>query len=312
MVGDGECHSWANNIECNFDGGDCFSFNMEYPGCIAKDSWRVGDGECDKENLNLECKYDGLDCCSEDVDGFLHSNKLGDGTCDQEYNTLNCGWDDLDCVVTEFPECRVFNNSPLIIGDNKCHPDYNTEACGFDGWDCCIVPDINLLGNDQCDGGSYNTPECHFYRGDSVVPGLPDCRVDDPSLVGNGNCEGYNSPYNTFACAWDGGDCETAVLNNGMVTLKLHRQGYIDGFSDYNGFEIGAMRMSDGSEFWAGSSSKKINESESTRYIRSVFLPPSTAGENVTSTMIIGNNELKVGPIHTNLLQLSIAYFKLL
>lgn len=149
-----------------------------------------------------------------------------------------------------------------------------------------------------------------MFIGDCVVPGLPDCRVDDPSLVGNGNCEGYNSPYNTFACAWDGGDCETAVLNNGMVTLKLYRQGYIDGFSDYNGFEIGAKRMSDGSEFWAGSSSKKTNESES-RYIRSVFLPLSTAGEKVTSTMIIGNNELKV--THTyKPSPISIGYFKLL
>jgi hypothetical protein len=53
----------------------------------------------------------------------------------------------------------------------------------------------------------YNTEECGWDGGDCVVEGYPDCHVDDPSEIGNGECETFEDLYNTKECGWDGGDC---------------------------------------------------------------------------------------------------------
>eukprot|EP00562_Extubocellulus_spinifer_P015332 CAMPEP_0178575986 /NCGR_PEP_ID=MMETSP0697-20121206/20205_1 /TAXON_ID=265572 /ORGANISM="Extubocellulus spinifer, Strain CCMP396" /LENGTH=60 /DNA_ID=CAMNT_0020211131 /DNA_START=27 /DNA_END=206 /DNA_ORIENTATION=- len=51
----------------------------------------------------------------------------------------------------------------------------------------------------------YNTEECGWDGGDCVVEGYPDCHVDNPSLIADGECD--EGDYNTEECGWDGGDC---------------------------------------------------------------------------------------------------------
>ena len=56
MVDDGICNDENNNIECEYDGGDC---------CSNPDM--VDNGICNDETNNIGCEYDGGDCCGPDV-----------------------------------------------------------------------------------------------------------------------------------------------------------------------------------------------------------------------------------------------------
>ncbi len=69
----------------------------------------------------------------------------------------------------------------------------------------CEVENESKLGNGVCDGGNYNTFQCDYDLGDCIPfnEQYPDCEVDFPSLVGNGQCDVQNSTE----CGYDGGDC---------------------------------------------------------------------------------------------------------
>ena len=67
---------------------------------------------------------------------------------------------------------------------------------------------IQLIDNDVCDGGVYNTIGCKFDGGDCIDFNIafPNCKnVNTPSRIGDGVCDGGD--YNIEACGWDGGDC---------------------------------------------------------------------------------------------------------
>eukprot|EP00979_Chaetoceros_neogracilis_P003516 scaffold610_cov204-Chaetoceros_neogracile.AAC.3 len=96
-----------NTQKCDFDGGDCFNFNLLYPGCNVDDPEKfLGNGECDGGLYNTpECKYDNGDC------------------------------DLFNSYLNEYPNCTV--DFFWWIGDGRCDGDgYNTTECGFDGGDC--------------------------------------------------------------------------------------------------------------------------------------------------------------------------------
>ena len=68
-MGDHVCDDECDTPSCNFDGGDCYTFDRQRPmatsavrcawGC--PDSWR-GDGECDAGCNVTACNFDGGDC----------------------------------------------------------------------------------------------------------------------------------------------------------------------------------------------------------------------------------------------------------
>jgi len=70
------CDDENNNVDCNFDGGDCcfndhggwdtYCEDCECLECQPGD-WH-GDDYCDDELNTENCKYDGGDCCGEDTD----------------------------------------------------------------------------------------------------------------------------------------------------------------------------------------------------------------------------------------------------
>ncbi|EJK65720.1 hypothetical protein THAOC_13395, partial [Thalassiosira oceanica] len=71
----------------------------------------------------------------------------------------------------------------------------------------CEISKPKWLGDGECDGGEYNTPECGYDGSDCLVfnEKYPDCTVDDPYYLGDGECDG--DEYNSEACGFDGGDC---------------------------------------------------------------------------------------------------------
>lgn len=186
------------------------------------------DGSQDRQNhiLAFGATIEDYPNCHVD-----HPEEIGDGNCDGfppwQHNTAECGWDGGDCVVDKFPECHV--EYPDWIGDGTCDGgDFNSARCGWDGGDClefnALYPDCHVffsdkIGNGLCEGGlqvfdpshgdfssgGFNTEECGWDGGDCLVEGYPDCHVNLPSLIGNGECNGEE--LNTAECGWDGGDC---------------------------------------------------------------------------------------------------------
>jgi len=234
LAGDGNCHSALNTLQCGFDAGDCLTFNRAYTNCDVPEPYTVGNGRCDDVNNTPECMHDGGDCCAVKDDPHF-----GDGTCHGGvFNTRVCSWDNGDCDAfhKKYPDCPSFELNlavdttdidVFVIGDDTCSfvPHYMTEACGYEDGDCkdCIVDNPELLGNDQCDGGMYNTEGCMNDYHD-----CDDCNdlVEDKSLIGNGFCDGAD--YISEKCNNDGGDC----VDCNVEDPSLIKNGFCDG-ADY-------------------------------------------------------------------------------
>ena len=89
------CDDINNNMDCNFDGGDCCGPNVNTQYCSdcqcldpngnsttggppaptsstnqppgsCNSGW-IGDGFCDDVNNHLDCSYDGGDCCGSNI-----------------------------------------------------------------------------------------------------------------------------------------------------------------------------------------------------------------------------------------------------
>ena len=78
LIGNGYCNDETNNLECQFDGGDCCGFCVNTADCTNCDCIGdfaenivthalVGDGFCNDETNTVYCNYDGLDCCLSPV-----------------------------------------------------------------------------------------------------------------------------------------------------------------------------------------------------------------------------------------------------
>ena len=74
LVGNGYCNDETNNLNCNYDGGDCCVVNATTDSCsecvchfletcAAGYHPLVGNGFCNDDINIAECNYDGGDCC---------------------------------------------------------------------------------------------------------------------------------------------------------------------------------------------------------------------------------------------------------
>ena len=126
MKGDGFCNDETNNVQCDYDGGDCCG------SCVIKDRCSkclcfsnitlydgvtnplINNGFCNDETNNADCQYDGGDCC---------------GPC---VNKDHC----LDCLCFHSVDKRVSN---AVIGDGFCNDDKNNAECSYDHGDCCLT-----------------------------------------------------------------------------------------------------------------------------------------------------------------------------
>merc|ERR1712190_529192 len=77
---DGFCDDGNNNLDCEFDGGDCCGPNVKEDFCSVCECLNgpveegnceqpnfKGDGFCDDGNNNAGCEFDGGDCCGPNV-----------------------------------------------------------------------------------------------------------------------------------------------------------------------------------------------------------------------------------------------------
>lgn len=58
-----------------------------------------------------------------------------------------------------------------------------------------------------------------FDEGDCFIAEFPECHVDSPSDIGNGECGG--GAYNTEECGFDGGDCIEFNSKNPNCTVEI-------------------------------------------------------------------------------------------
>ena len=224
-LGDGVCDGGEYNTDkCQWDKGDCAIINS-YPDCPISpaDSAKLGDGSCDGlPYFSPECGLDAGDCanCTSPPPQIFKLDQIarfiGDGGCWGPLNHAGCGFDGGDCndFNSKYPDCRQgdhscssFNSSfpgcvvvyPEFVGDNVCDEGgYNNFLCNYDGGDCKRSNRIFNRKYPDCLGGDHS---CSTFN--ATFPG---CIVEDPSFVGDGECDG--SKYNIQECNWDGGDCD--------------------------------------------------------------------------------------------------------
>lgn len=155
----------------------------DYPGCNVESPDFIGDGSCDGGDYNtVECGFDGGDCvtfnaqypeCKVDLPYWIGYFNTCDGG---EYNTIECGWDGGDCCAVTFPSWEGVGNKCII-----CEMDNEGK---YTPCAACNVDDPSLVGNGICDGVDYNTPECGYDGGDCIDPEYPNCHASDMSLLG--------------------------------------------------------------------------------------------------------------------------------
>lgn len=100
--------------------------------------------------------------------------------------------------------------------DGLCDSSYNTEACLYDLGECdgfnslypdCDVEDPHRVGNGQCNLGDYNTEECGWDGGDCVeFNKFPNCFIPWYDVQNLGNNQ-CDLRLNTMDCGFDLGDC---------------------------------------------------------------------------------------------------------
>jgi len=205
QLGNGQCEVFFNNLQCNYDGGDCEQFNKEYPDCVTDKPYKIGDGLCQDEYNTKECRYDGYDCFSKQFKNcnlkVVRVDLIANGECDGgDYNTFECDWDGGDCEEfnEKYPKCKV--PSPLLVGNGIC------DDQGILGDNQRKNPLFGLGVALTADSSLYISRDCRFDGGDCNRWLFPSCDVTSPEWLGDGECN-FIGGYNTKECGWDGGDC---------------------------------------------------------------------------------------------------------
>lgn len=99
-----------NDGLCDFDNllGSCFFDSFDC--CNETVSW-IGDGICQEELDNLQCNFDGGDCRAMNATrhlskypdckygAYMSISAIGDGYCDDIFNSPACGFDEGDCCL---------------------------------------------------------------------------------------------------------------------------------------------------------------------------------------------------------------------
>ena len=137
-VGNGYCEDAVNNLDCNYDGGDCCGSNVSTDictKCICFEDLNcpaplevIGNGFCNDETNNAECNFDGGDCC-----GIIIQT---------EYCT--------QCICQEELYC---SSHVQLVGNGFCNDETNTLQCNYDGGDCCLAnANITFCTECNCQG----------------------------------------------------------------------------------------------------------------------------------------------------------------
>ena len=90
------------------------------------------------------------------------------------------------------------------------YPDCNSggDCASFNAtYPGCKVDVPSYIGDGDCNGKVYNTENCGCDGGDcdEFNEKYPNCKVDKPYWIGDDECD--DGDYNTEECGFDGGDC---------------------------------------------------------------------------------------------------------
>ena len=111
LVGNSFCNDETNNMDCNYDGGDCCGYEIKTEEClecmclheetcVAGYHPLVGDGVCNSEINIAACNFDGNDCCS-------NPEMVGNGICNNQTNHADCDYDAGDCCGPDL-SCKLY------------------------------------------------------------------------------------------------------------------------------------------------------------------------------------------------------------
>ena len=239
-IQDGICDTVNNNVECDFDGGDCCECTLSDDGssiynealisslnCVDPSNpcynlhavalqascangtiaW-IHNGYCDINNNNEGCLYDGGDCCectlSDDGSSIYNETLISSLNCvdpsDPCYN--------LHAVALQ---ASCANGTIALIHNGYCDINNNNEGCLYDGGDCCECTRIDD------DDGSYSSfslcvdPTADCYDPTAVTL-MSNCSDGDIRVIGDGKCDIENNNEN---CGYDGGDCCLCTCKDG-------------------------------------------------------------------------------------------------
>ena len=181
MIGNGFCNDETNNVNCNFDGGDCcgpcvnkkdcskcfcLGMNISHVG-----NPLIGDGFCNDETNKEDCNYDGGDCC---------------GPCVVKKHCLKC------LCLSELYDQEVINP---MIGNGFCNDETNNLECEFDGGDCCG----SCVLKEHC-----SRCQCLNETNSAIYHTLSYIGEISHIFIANGQC---NDKTNNAECNFDGNDC---------------------------------------------------------------------------------------------------------
>ena len=166
-VGDNYCDDGNNNLECNFDGGDCCpphanaNWNQYCQACDClkptttttttpspggcNPAW-VGDNYCDDVCNDNENNHDDGDCCAP------HAVTDWDKWCQ------TC-----ECLQPTTPTTPPGGCNPAWVGDNYCDDVCNDNENNYDDGDCC-APHAVTDWDKYC-----QACECRVCRTDSCL-----------------------------------------------------------------------------------------------------------------------------------------------
>ena len=162
--------------------------NLNLSSCLFPEAeiW-ISDGICDDRTNIVFCQYDGGDCC----DPTAVTSFCNECLCKEEITTTTVNTtttSEFYFTIPPYMDCP--QHLAPYLGDGYCDDQANYAQCSFDNLDCCI-----------------GTEESQRYCLDCKCIDLPlteGCNKDQRSVIYDGDCDDVS---NTFACAWDGGDC---------------------------------------------------------------------------------------------------------
>jgi hypothetical protein len=153
--GDGYCDDACNNLQCNYDEGDCDVCSY---GCY--DAW-PGDGYCDDACNNLQCNYDGGDCgaTTAAVDGYNASagdcvDASGEYTYIAHYGVGGLGLYDCKSECDSLlSDCKAFS----VEWDGLCYSLWVSVRQDVNDWDTGRISPI-VGGNGDAYLTCYSRP----------------------------------------------------------------------------------------------------------------------------------------------------------
>ena len=127
--------------------------------CTSSHASYIGDNACDDENNNVECQWDGGDCCNanENLNNYcalcecLDPNHITDNDSTSTSNPTTTSspiQSTSNSTTTSGPATCVY---PELKSNGYCNDESNTNVCAYDG---------DGMGNSDCCGNNVNTDHC--------------------------------------------------------------------------------------------------------------------------------------------------------